>query len=424
MDFKDLLSLAKDNQSFAQKKFKRDLLEKNKNSKASMVSDTAVKSFMAKKKKMEEERKAAMEAERRKRVEARLESSLGKKKSSKQNSSISERKVVHDSMKSGRISSLSDKRMTSQKKGPGLQEQKSKESFQIPKKGGIQKSNKFEQSGSTVKSVPSIPGKSECNLSLVTSEKPVIKQHRRRKGTESSFEWSGSTTASDDNLRKSFTKGKDIGRKKAGGSLSFTELMNVAKQQKDKQPTLKKEIADPIKISPKTDPGQSSSKDNPSRKVKPHKGTVGKPDPVIAKIERQKDIPKPKGKVFTQTIDVRSNYPQNNNMIKGGRDGRSSVNGLAKFPRPEAAIKRRKVFSIDEELEMERQELERKRNLLRKKMQGGLSQDEEDDLRDMESNFRQISAEEARSARIAKLEDEIERRKELMEEKSAKRKKQ
>ena len=38
-------------------KFKRDMLEKNKNSKGSMVSDTAVKSFMAKKKKVEEEKK-------------------------------------------------------------------------------------------------------------------------------------------------------------------------------------------------------------------------------------------------------------------------------------------------------------------------------------------------------------------------------
>ena len=343
-----------------------------------------------------------MEAERRKRVEARLESSLGKKKSSKQNSSISERTVVHDSMKSGKISSLSDNRMTSQEKGPwsninyhkgkrsngvhgqrliGEQGQRSKESFQIPKKGGIQKSNKFEQSGSTFKSVPSFPGNSDCNLTLVTSEKPVIKQHRRRKGTESSFEWSGSTTASDDNLRKSLAKGNNVGRKKAGGSLSFTELMNVAKQQKDKQPTLQKEIVDPIKISQKSDPAQGSSKDNPSRKVKPHKGTVGKPDPVIAKIERQKesDKPKPKGKVFTQTIDIRSNYPQNNNMIKGGRDGRPSVNSLAKFPRPETGIKRRKVFSIDEELELERQELERKRNMLRKKMQSGLSQGHDSD---------------------------------------------
>ena len=306
-------------------------------------------------------------------------------------------------MKSGKISSLSDNRMTSQEQGPGSninyhkgkrsngaqcqrlngeQGQRTRESFQIPKKGGIQKSNKFEQSGSTFKSVPSIPGNPDCNLSLVTSEKPVIKQHRRRKGTESSFERSGSTTASDDNLRKSLAKGNNVCRKKAGGSLSFTELMNVAKQQKDKQPTLQKEIVDPIKISQKSDPAQGSSKDNPSRKVKPHTvGTVGKPDPVIAKIERQKesDTPKPKGKVFTQTIDIRSNYPQNNNMIKGGRDGGPSVNGLAKFSRPETGIKKRKVFSIDEELELERQELERKRNMLRNKVQSGLSQGHDSD---------------------------------------------
>ena len=176
--------------------------------------------------------------------------------------------------------------------------------------------------------------------------------------------------------------------------------MNVARQQKDKPTPVvgvgaKKSVAD-----------DRGSKDE--RKIDRNSTTSRKSDAQISKNSAPRgrpmqddDAPRSRPmqdnasqqrrlaqcKLTTQTVDVRSNYrPESNASYQRetasskGRSERTAFTGQGKGRRSVDQSGKRKISSVDDELERERRLLERKRNMLRMKMQGGgIPQDDYDD---------------------------------------------
>jgi len=472
-------------------KFQRDSTEKAK-AKTGEVSNSAVKAFLAKRKQSEEQRKAVEESERRKRIMARLDGEQGKRKSSKDNgiapSNETQRgaKAEPNTLKVSPRNSTAKTATIARTSNP-IKGTKAKSEFQIPKKKAIERDEaaRIERNSSA----------NGSNLKLGSSGESgsfSFKQRRRRKGKESDFEWSGSSSTQNNDIIRS--KSQLVTKsfyKKSASAPSFQELMNIAKQQKDKPVPFNEKAAveESSKSSKSEIPLEKSSKfttgigksanqelrrqsefiSKKSQGVEHGKKILARDD-IRAQISKQNRCT-----VTTHTAAVKSNYDPGSSAVcspfkngSGSRIGnfRSGLKVNGQRTGSVAGSKRPKVSSIDDELELEKRQLERKRNLLQMKLQSGKRghgyyneyedadnyydelddfiddggdefdyskhirsifgydrrqyADEDDDLRDMESNYRQIAVEEARSARIGKLEDEIERRKEEMEKRKEK----
>ena len=176
--------------------------------------------------------------------------------------------------------------------------------------------------------------------------------------------------------------------------------MNVAKQQKDKPAPVvgvaaKKSVADDrgSKDERKIDRNSAASKNSDvqiSKSSAPRSRPVQEDDAPRSR-PMQDNAPQQRRlaqcKLTTQTVDVRSNYrPESNDSYRHEtgsskvRSERTAFTGQSKGRRPVDQSGKRKISSVDDELERERRLLERKRNMLRMKMQGGgIQQDDYDD---------------------------------------------
>ena len=264
-----------------------------------------------------------------------------------------------------------------------------KQKFQIPKKKVNGEAEKEIDEKDKNKKINLSTGNGLKSNSSGESGDYNFKKHKRRK--ESDFEWSGTSsavTSGSSGDKKTISK---FGAKKSASAPSFQELMNIAKQQKDKpvapkkMTEEKKEILDDLEAMQK---GSSSttklndrSNERPNGKEErkgeksgrlENNGRLSARDDIREELIRQNRCT-----VTTHTVDVRNNYDidykfkSSQFREKSNLDIRSGpkINGQHKMAN--IGSKRPKISSIDEELEQERIELERKRNLLRKKMQGG-----------------------------------------------------
>ena len=337
---------------------------------------------------------AVEESERRKRIMARLDDEQSKKKSSKSNSTASGSETQrvtkagpHNQKALPKNSTAETARTSKHIKGT-----EAKPEFQIPKKKAIERGEAARNAGTL--------SSNGSNLKLGSSGESgssTFKQHRRRKGKESDFEWSGSSsTQNSDNIRTTSQLVTKSFCKKSASAPSFQELMNIAKQQKDKPiPFHKKSAVEEGSKSSKTEmplerpPKCATRIDNScSQELRRQSEVVSKKSQDIdsgKRISARDDIRAQISKqnrctVTTHTVAVKSNYDTDNravsSLFKNGSESRvgSVRNGLkmnGQHAGLAAGSKRPKVSSIDDELELERIELERKRNLLRMKMQHG-----------------------------------------------------
>lgn len=260
-----------------------------------------------------------------------------------------------------------------------------KQRFQIPKKKEI--------NGVNVKSAvkPAVLDSSRTNSHGQTTSNE-FKQHRRRKGKECDFEWSGSASTGQRSSSNTFKTSNPVVKKPVAGP-SFKEIMNIAEKQKDKAvPTIPKKIIDErLKSASKTGPMDTALKNSPKSNNKERNEDCrsksraletcraksnGQSSPHQVSNQSSKHS---KCTVTTHTVDIRNNYAVNNNF-------RSNIYKDVDYPmdinrvnsklnghnrgRPSIGSKRSNMSSLDDELERERIQLERKRELLRRKMQG------------------------------------------------------
>eukprot|EP00794_Sanderia_malayensis_P018054 gene18054-19863_t len=248
MDIKDLLNLAKDNQSYNQKKFDRDQHLKNKNKNQSNVSSTAVQAFLAKKKQVEDKAKAAEEAARRLRIQQRLQVSQQDSKA-KQPTSASNKNNPSRSDTSANAGISGRKKPVHQESPKQNQKHLRTDStaHRIPKisRSGAEKeksAGKGARDGhhgaapsgkgsakvdfkdlmkvakGQIERKPELPGKTE------------FKQHKRKRGADT-FEWSGSKGSLESKMdgRRTQQKSDFIARK--GGEMSHKNGEKGARRQ-------------------------------------------------------------------------------------------------------------------------------------------------------------------------------------------------
>lgn len=352
---------------------------------------------------------AAEEAERRKRIQARLDASNNKKTAANGTAS--------DSAKNGKLKNgqkvetksikpkiKSEQKSTFKESNTTKQGAVSAPRFQIPKKKADESVGKVVTGKN--KDVNADMGSSMKSSATVDSMNNNFKQHRRRKGKED-FEWSGSALSNEirNSLKSKTSESKRSNLKKSSNAPSFQEIMNIAKLQKDKptsvptkNPTvdggkLKHDDLSELKeapMKPLTNSIESNSKKldykSESKSQRPRKV------PGHDSVKAQRPRPN-KCTVTTHTIDVRNNYEMTNGLKSsqfrdfkapmGINQFRADLSGDSK--RPNIGSKRHKM-TIDDELEQERLQLERKRDLLRMKMQGGKGNydyyDDDDDADD------------------------------------------
>ncbi len=246
--------------------------------------------------------------------------------------------------------------------------------------------------------------------------KKEYKQHRRKRGKEGDFEWSGALSTLESKAGDSVSqkaekeylskaersretegngKGKLKTAKKAASTINFKDLLSVAKQQANKPTSVvqKKDIAirkqaegSQQAIAKRRDGGfgKHASKRSPEPQRKNRYVDINSVR-VNNEVERSSKRPeKPMGvpksggcKLVTRTIDNKRNYELEGPRMSSGnaqqRNGGQGTYGNRN------GMKRSKVESIDDELERERRELEKRRNMLKRKMQG-IPQDEMSDF--------------------------------------------
>ena len=239
--------------------------------------------------------------------------------------------------------------------------------------------------------------------------KPAVinyKQQRRKKGSsELHFEWSGSSNAVESRKgdalslkaekqhakeaerremleREPKSNGGKVGKipkKAAAPAVNFRDLMDVAKQQAGKSAARKKDVASKQQVH--ADREQSSKKpvraEQKARLMDINSIKTNLKDVSSEKQRRSTEQEKQRSSkctLVTQTVKSQNNYSsvregvasasrrQDSRDMNGNRNSGDRNVG--------STMKRSKISTIDEELELERRELEKKRNILKRKMQG------------------------------------------------------
>lgn len=264
-----------------------------------------------------------------------------------------------------------------------------KQSFQIPKKKTNEGREKLANEG---KGPIGINGSKWQSVSSGESGSDTFRQYKQWKGKKSDFEWSGSASYVPDsgsNRKEAASISKLNGRNSASVP-SFQELMTIAKQQKDKPvgvhakaivkartkeskcPESALNLAGIIENDEKFD--HSSEKKDQNSKVMEKAKKISVRDDIKGQISRQNRCT-----VTTNKINVKSNYDTAGNSISAeyGNDHKSRIHSVGNGMKVNGqcmgsnmGLKRPKVSSIDKELELEKIQLERKRNLLRMKLHG------------------------------------------------------
>ena len=339
---------------------------------------------------------AAEEAERRSRILARLDAGQGKRKTGKDKyidkEAGKERKVsTEPSTQEAQHRMELSKAAANQQRKPHVQNTEKQDRFQIPKK----KANEGTwESTSKVKDFISTDGNNSKPVPSKESGLGTFRQYRRRKGKDSDFEWSGSTSTIPNSSAmrdKSQTIRKPMGKMSASVP-SFQELMSIAQRQKDKPiPVVAKNTLDAKKIDSKNPDSVENISNSGATVVSERGRKSGLKGQYLSDIEKGRKVSahedikdqisrQSRCTVTTHTIDVKSNYDAMGNPISAQRGYSSksrlvSINNGTKMngevSRSNARSKRLNISSIDDELELERIELERKRNLLRMKLKGG-----------------------------------------------------